>query len=500
MHRKRIMFASATQLLFACLASLNFMFACARVEPPKLDSTQAVNAVFFEAVPTDDQSDAALAKARQLDQQGRSVDGQLAQLPAQEHLRRAAIYLANRAFPEAREHWQTFIARYPNDPNVPAALFGIGRSFYVERRYGDALPFFDRLGHEFTQFKEGREGFYYVAATLLRLSKPAEAAARYADYTSRFPQGERIENAYLNAIDSFREAGQAADAVQWIARTRERFKGSATDTNALFARLRLDVAGSDWQHALQTGDELNRISFVAGVQTTKDEVAYLRAYSFEREKQTAQAIAAYQAIPDRASSYYGGLATAHLQELGGAGKRIAQARANVVHNEIASASNNYPAPFREIILRAVSKNHVDPRLLLSIMRQESSFNPRARSQAAARGLLQLTIDAAQKYAPRAGLNTFSEDDLYRPEVNIPIGSEYLAELARMFPGLPEAVAASYNGGEDNMERWVRRAGQKDAGVITSEVGAAESKDYVAKVMANYRAYRQLYTSDLRRQR
>ena len=69
----------------------------------------------------------------------------------------------------------------------------------------------------------------------------------------------------------------------------------------------------------------------------------------------------------------------------------------------------------------------------------------------------------------------------------------------MFPGLPEAVAASYNGGEDNVARWVRRAGHKDAGVFSSEVGFAESKDYVFKVLANYRAYKELYTSDLRRQ-
>jgi soluble lytic murein transglycosylase-like protein len=70
----------------------------------------------------------------------------------------------------------------------------------------------------------------------------------------------------------------------------------------------------------------------------------------------------------------------------------------------------------------------------------------------------------------------------------------------MFPDLPEAVAASYNGGEDNVERWVRRAVNKDNGVFAAEIGFAESKDYAMKVMANYRAYQQLYTSDLQRRR
>ena len=66
----------------------------------------------------------------------------------------------------------------------------------------------------------------------------------------------------------------------------------------------------------------------------------------------------------------------------------------------------------------------------------------------------------------------------------------------MFPNLPEAVAASYNGGEDNVARWVRRSKQKDPGVFTAEVGFDETKAYVQKVMNNYRVYKQLYTADL----
>jgi soluble lytic murein transglycosylase len=137
--------------------------------------------------------------------------------------------------------------------------------------------------------------------------------------------------------------------------------------------------------------------------------------------------------------------------------------------------------------------------VLAILRQESGYRADARSAAGARGLLQLTIDLANKYAGRAGFNSVSEDDLYRPEVNIPIAVEYMADLYGMFPGLHEAVAASYNGGEDNVARWVRRAAHKDAGVFTSEIGFAESKEYAMKVMANYRVYRTLYTSDLKRQ-
>ena len=67
---------------------------------------------------------------------------------------------------------------------------------------------------------------------------------------------------------------------------------------------------------------------------------------------------------------------------------------------------------------------------------------------------------------------------------------------RLFPGLLEPVAASYNGGEDNVARWITRAGRQDPGVFTAEVGFDETKGYVQKVMSNYRVYRRLYTADL----
>jgi soluble lytic murein transglycosylase len=132
------------------------------------------------------------------------------------------------------------------------------------------------------------------------------------------------------------------------------------------------------------------------------------------------------------------------------------------------------------------------------MKQESQFKPNAKSGSAARGLLQLTLDAAQKYAKRAGVNRITEDSLYVPGTSIALGCEYLSELSRMFAGLPEAIAASYNGGEDNVARWLARSNQNDEGVFASEVGFSESKDYVFKVMAFYRAYRQLYDANLKR--
>jgi soluble lytic murein transglycosylase len=173
-------------------------------------------------------------------------------------------------------------------------------------------------------------------------------------------------------------------------------------------------------------------------------------------------------------------------------------RINRNGSQAAALAVQYPAPYRQVIISGAKSRKLDPRFVLAIIKQESVFRPLAKSPAGARGLLQLTIDAAQKYATNAGLADVQETQLYQPETSIRLGSEYLGELLAMFPTLPEAVAASYNGGEDNVVRWVKRAKQKDPGVFTSEIGFDETKIYVQKVMNNYRVYRQLYTPELTR--
>src|ERR1051326_8820264 len=117
------------------------------------------------------------------------------QLSAAEHMRRASIYMANRAFADARTHWQAVLNDYPNDTNVPAAMFGIGRSLYWERRYEDARQMFERVAQSYPETKDGREGSNFAASSLLRMGRGSEAAARYIQYLDKYPDGERIETA-----------------------------------------------------------------------------------------------------------------------------------------------------------------------------------------------------------------------------------------------------------------------------------------------------------------
>lgn len=444
-------------------------------------------------------NEASLTAVRRQDRDARNARGVLTRLTPEEHLRRASIYHVNRAFEEAREHWQALINYYPEDPRVAEALLGIGRSNFQSRRYSDAYKAYDHLARNYPFTKEGREGLNFSAASLLRMGRPSEAADRYIEYVNRFPDGERAESAHLNAIDSLREAGRSQDAIAWLARTRQRFLGTPTETNAIFAQLRLEISEGDWKRAVSTANDLSTRTFQKGAATTAPEVAYLKAYSLDRVGNRDEALNAYLAVPVGIDSYYGWLASDRLAVMADGKRRaLVDDRLNRNASQAAAVADRYPAPYRQAIISAAKARKLDPRFVLAIIKQESVFRPLAKSPAGARGLLQLTIDAAQKYATNAGLTKLQESQLYQPETSIRIGSEYLRELSDMFPNLPEAVAASYNGGEDNVVRWVKRARQKDPGVFTSEVGFDETKAYVQKVMNNYRVYRQLYTADLMR--
>jgi peptidoglycan lytic transglycosylase len=439
----------------------------------------------------------ALATVRRSDASARDTKGNLPKLSQTEHLRRAAVYMSNRAFAEARAHWQALIDYYPEDPRVPEALLGIGRSYFLAKNYEEGYAVFNQLAQTYGSTKEGREALNFSAASLLRMGRFEESAARYAEYVQRFPNGERIDTAHLNVIDTLREANKPQQALAWVTRTRQRFAGTAIETNAIFASLRLHIAEGDWSEAALLADQLSKRAFTKAVLATSSEVTYLKAFSLEQAGRKDEAFAAYMMVPDGIESYWGWLATQRMAALAGASRaEVIAERENRVNAAIAAVSDSYPAPYRQTIIAAAKARKLDPRFILALIRQESVFKPFAKSPAGARGLLQLTMDAAQKYGPGAGLNSLRENQLYQPDTSIVLGAEYLEYLTKLFPQMLEPVAASYNGGEDNVARWLDRSKRRDSGVFTSEVGFEETKAYVQKVMSNYRVYRQLYTIDL----
>jgi soluble lytic murein transglycosylase-like protein len=154
----------------------------------------------------------------------------------------------------------------------------------------------------------------------------------------------------------------------------------------------------------------------------------------------------------------------------------------------------YPRYFFDIIQSDAERYDADPVLVLSIMREESRFNPRAKSVAAARGLLQFIITTARDVGRSLGIVDLDAQDLYDPRVIIQLGAKYIGDLLEQFGGNPYRAAAAYNAGPVQTRLWNRITPSAEDDFFLSTVNFDETKHYVRKVMNSYRRYGSLYVT------
>jgi Soluble lytic murein transglycosylase and related regulatory proteins (some contain LysM/invasin domains) len=114
----------------------------------------------------------------------------------------------------------------------------------------------------------------------------------------------------------------------------------------------------------------------------------------------------------------------------------------------------YPQIFKAQFQAEGTRYGVDPVLFQSLTRQESAFNMRAVSSSNALGLMQMIPPTAQEVAKKLGLKIEIPTDMFRPDVNIPMGSYYLSSVMDQFKGQVPLALASYNAGPYRMKLWL----------------------------------------------
>ncbi len=135
---------------------------------------------------------------------------------------------------------------------------------------------------------------------------------------------------------------------------------------------------------------------------------------------------------------------------------------------------------------------VDRALLFAFMRQESKFQPQAKSYAGARGLMQIMPATASHITQDRSLRRSNRDKLFEPSFNASLGQQYLQELMNM--GDPHGnlimLAAAYNGGPGNLNRWLKQVDYREDPLLFLEsIPAAETRGYVERVITNLWMYR-----------
>lgn len=159
----------------------------------------------------------------------------------------------------------------------------------------------------------------------------------------------------------------------------------------------------------------------------------------------------------------------------------------IPHNE-ESREILYPLAYADEVAEASKENNIDPLLILSVMREESRFDPNARSIAGAIGLLQLMPETAFRLIKKIPSRLKNADELYSPVTNIMIGSYYLKSLLQEFESLPLAIA-SYNAGESAVREWIKKGGYSSVDEFIEDIPYDETKNYVKKVITSYFGYK-----------
>lgn len=151
----------------------------------------------------------------------------------------------------------------------------------------------------------------------------------------------------------------------------------------------------------------------------------------------------------------------------------------------------FPMKFMEPIRKASKKFNVSTELILSIIRQESSFDPNARSIADALGLMQVIPQVADQQAGKTGIKVSHHEDLYKPEINVPVGASLLADLQKKYQDQFILVAAAYNANEKSIQTWLETRLGEDPLEFIEDIPFEETRGYVKLVLRNFIFYSRL---------
>ncbi len=131
-------------------------------------------------------------------------------------------------------------------------------------------------------------------------------------------------------------------------------------------------------------------------------------------------------------------------------------------------------------------------LVNAITRQESQFDPRARSRVGATGLMQLMPATAREQAGKIGLS-YDSGALTTPSYNVQLGASYFERLLTRFGGSYPLAVAAYNAGGGNVNKWLRQNGDPRTGQIgmldwIEAIPFSETRGYVQRVLENATVY------------
>lgn len=152
----------------------------------------------------------------------------------------------------------------------------------------------------------------------------------------------------------------------------------------------------------------------------------------------------------------------------------------------------YPLPHLQLIQTEARRNGLDPYFVAALIRQESRFNTKAVSGAGAIGLMQVMPGTGKSLSRKTKVGTVTVARLTQPDVNVKLGTRFLADLVDMYGGRTDVVLIAYNAGPTRAYRWRNFPEFRSEDLFVERIPFDETRDYVKIVKLNTAIYRFLY--------
>ena len=151
----------------------------------------------------------------------------------------------------------------------------------------------------------------------------------------------------------------------------------------------------------------------------------------------------------------------------------------------------YPLKYSEYVEKYAKEYNIDKYMVYAIIKAESNFNENAKSSSDAIGLMQIMEITAIETARKMDLEV-TEEDLFKPDLNINIGLKYFTYLLNHYNSNYPLAIIAYNAGMGNVDAWLKDGTIKEDGTDIENVPFKETNNYVRKILRDYEIYKGLY--------
>ena len=396
----------------------------------------------------------------------------------------------------------------PSSDRVGDLLFAIGRFYEKRERSDQAAAFYTQLIRQFPQSANSDEAHFWLAWRAHAAKDFANGARLLTEHLANY--GSVTENrgkaAFWAAVDTER----TGDKARAMALYQGMLKRYGAGWFGLNAERRIERLKREGVRPANTESDLVLRRAIEGLQPVNLPQETIKDADRERVRKAEQlmAIALNQQAKTELDVAQENAPTSPVVNLRIAQIFRAQGENFAAINALKRSYPDYGQALPEEMTREVwdifyplkwwsnikeeSKRHnLDPYQIVGLIRQETIFNPMAKSYANAYGLMQFLPSTAKAVARVNNLGNITTNDLYNPVLSIQLGTAYVRQLQNEF-GRFEYVAAAYNGGETRVRRWIRESPNQEIEEWVEAIPLSQTRLYVQGVYRNTRIYQRLY--------